>query len=316
MRGSERCAPRRIVPAQDSGRIRRVSSEISPSPPSLASSGEGASRSDIDAVRRRVHEHPFWYHTIDVAPGVTTPGWFDLRHVADELPWPDVAGKRCLDIGTFDGFFAFELERRGAAEVIAIDVEDHLAWDWPADYRSAGLLRDPAFTGPPKGAGFRLLAELLGSQVEWRQLNIYDLEPEAIGEFDVVTCGSLLLHLRDPIRALEAVRSVVAPHGAFLSSEEIEPYLSLLRGRPLFKLDGSGRNCQWWLANAAGHRRMLFAAGFEVVDVSRPFVLRFNEHPKPGRSLREVAGQVVNRAVTRDPYPGVLHRAALTRVRV
>ena len=24
-----------------------------------------------------------WYHSIDVAPGVTTPGWFDLRHAVD-----------------------------------------------------------------------------------------------------------------------------------------------------------------------------------------------------------------------------------------
>src|SRR5690606_2603762 len=72
----------------------------------------------VDEMRRAVDDHPFWYHTIDVAPGVTTKGWFDLRGVVDLMPWPDVRGKRCLDIGTFDGFFAFELERRGAAEVV------------------------------------------------------------------------------------------------------------------------------------------------------------------------------------------------------
>ncbi len=279
-------------------------------------SDERAASVDIAELRTRLYEHPFWYHTIDVAPGVTTPGWFDLRHVVDDLPWPNVAGKRCLDIGTFDGFFAFELERRGAAEVVAIDVEDHLKWDWPPDYRSAELSRDPGFSGPPKGAGFRLIAELTNSKVQWKPLNIYDLDPEVVGSFDVVICGSLLLHLRDPIRALEAVRSVVATNGTFMSSEQIEPYLSIVRNRPLFKLDGSGRNCQWWLANAAGHKRMLFAAGFEVLDASRPFVLRFNEHPKPGNSLRERALKAFNRRATGDPNPGVLHRAVLTRVRV
>ena len=36
-------------------------------------------------MQRAVDDHPFWYHTIDVAPGVTTPGWFDLRpHGTDE----------------------------------------------------------------------------------------------------------------------------------------------------------------------------------------------------------------------------------------
>ncbi|MFH4351513.1 hypothetical protein WAJ70_20705, partial [Acinetobacter baumannii] len=87
-------------------------------------------------MQRAVDAHPFWYHTIDVVPGVTTPGWFDLRPVVDLLPWPDVRGKRCLDIGTYDGYLAFELERRGASEVVAVDVEDHLLWDWPPDYRA------------------------------------------------------------------------------------------------------------------------------------------------------------------------------------
>ena len=34
-------------------------------------------------MQARIDAHPFWYHTIDVAPGVTTPGWFDLRHALD-----------------------------------------------------------------------------------------------------------------------------------------------------------------------------------------------------------------------------------------
>ena len=73
----------------------------------------------VDAV-------PLWYHTLELAPGVVTPGWFDLRPIVSLLPWPDVRGKRCLDVGTYDGFLAFELERRGAAEVVATDISDHI----------------------------------------------------------------------------------------------------------------------------------------------------------------------------------------------
>src|SRR5207244_1994191 len=80
-------------------------------------------REEIDALQ--------WYHTLELAPGVLTPGWFDLRDLARDIPWPDLTGKRCLDVGTFDGFWAFEMERRGAAEVVAIDVLDPLRWDWP-----------------------------------------------------------------------------------------------------------------------------------------------------------------------------------------
>src|SRR3712207_6187384 len=73
-----------------------------------------------------------WYHTIEVAPGVETPGWHDCRPIVGEIPFPaSLEGKRCLDVGSFDGFWAFEMERRGAAEVVAIDVNVPEQWDWP-----------------------------------------------------------------------------------------------------------------------------------------------------------------------------------------
>jgi len=64
-----------------------------------------------------------WYHTLELAPGVVTPGGFDLRDMPDKVGLPaSLGGQRCLDVGTFDGFWAFELERRGASEVLALDV--------------------------------------------------------------------------------------------------------------------------------------------------------------------------------------------------
>src|SRR6478672_7410803 len=72
-----------------------------------------------------------WYHTLELAPGVVTPGWLDHRGILADIPLPpSLAGKRCLDVGTFNGFWAFEMERRGG-EVVAIDVLDPVRWDWP-----------------------------------------------------------------------------------------------------------------------------------------------------------------------------------------
>ena len=271
---------------------------------------------EAQELRRRVEAHPFWYHTIDITPDIATPGWFDLRPVVDLMPWPDVQGKRCLDIGTFDGYLAFELERRGASEVVAIDVDDHLLWDWPPDYREKDLARDPGFSGPPKGDGFRLAKELLHSKVDLRPLSIYDLDPAEIGTFDVVVLGSLLLHLRDPIRALEAVRQVT--DGVPLSSDQIEVGLTLKsRKQPLFTLNGSGGACQWFNFNAAGHERLLFAAGFEIERRSKPYIVQFNKHPSHfPKSLRQVIRRAGTRYLTGGNEVGVLHQALLARPRI
>jgi tRNA (mo5U34)-methyltransferase len=272
-----------------------------------------------ETAQERINGHKFWYHTIDVAPGVSTPGWFDTRPVVDLLPWPDVQGKRCLDIGTFDGFLAFELERRGAAEVMAIDIPDHNLWDWPPDYRAAGMPTDPGFEFDlPRGTGFKLVKELKGSEADWRPLSVYDLDPADVGTFDVVVMGSILLHLRDPLRALEAVHSVVAPGGFLLSSDQIEVGMTLQsRRKPLFTLNGSGGMCQWFNFNAAGHERMLFAAGFEVLQRSKPFIERFNHHPNsPPKTVRQLIRRLGHRYLTGSSAEGVLHQALLTTSRL
>lgn len=213
------------------------------------------------SMAQRVAELPVWYHTIDLPGGVTTPGWFDLRPVVARLPWPDVTGLRCLDVGTYDGFLAFELERRGAAEVVATDLADHALWDWPVDVRAHGPERLALLAGPDKGAGFRIAAEALGSRVDRRTISVYDLSPQTVGTFDVVVMGSLLLHLRDPLRALMAVRSVCS--GALLSMESVDPRLTALHRRtPIARINGVGDLLQWSEPNVAGHRRWVQAGGF------------------------------------------------------
>ena len=210
-----------------------------------------------------------WYHTLELAPGVVTPGWFDTREVPSRLPIPaSLAGRRCLDLGTFDGFWAFEMERRGAAEVVALDVLDPHGWDWPADSDPAVV--EALAARKRGGAGFELARRALGSRVERIERSVYELDPDRDGRFGFVYLGSLLLHLRDPVRALERVRAVL--EGELLIVDVVDPWLSLLHPRrPLATLDARGRPW-WWQSNLAGLQRMVRAAGLR--PVGRPGFVR------------------------------------------
>jgi tRNA (mo5U34)-methyltransferase len=263
------------------------------------------------ALRAEIHRNQLWYHTMELAPGVVTPGWFDLRPVVDRFPWPDVRGKRCLDVGTYDGFLAFELEKRGASEVIALDIEDHSEWDWPARLRATGGEELAKLAGPEKGLGFKIAAKALDSKVTRVGGTVYKLPTLGLGQFDVVVCGSLMLHLRDPVVALEAIRQVC--DGEFLSSECIDLRLTLLHPkRPFARLDGVTDLCQWWLPNVACHLQMLQSAGFDIVRRGRPYADPFgSRHPKPGPGMHNRVVSAVRR--NRLGNDGVPHVAVLAR---
>jgi len=228
-----------------------------------------------EAVRQAVSSVRGWYHTLDLPHGVVTPGWFDVRPIAARLPWPDVEGTRCLDIGTWDGFYAFELEKRGAAEVVATDIASHDEWDHLPGTASQAAEYHTAVIGE-KGRGFIVAAECLGSSVRRQFVNVYDLSPETVGTFDIVVCGALLLHLRDPFRALAAVASVC--RGMFLSVEEVDGGFGSVAGLQDLVLRGS--NGQWAVPTVRGHRRMLEMAGFRVEQTVGPFAEPFGKaHP-------------------------------------
>jgi tRNA (mo5U34)-methyltransferase len=263
---------------------------------------------DREELRAEVDSNPIWYHTLDLGDGVETPGWFDLRPIVDRFPWPDVEGKRCLDVATYDGFLAFELERRGAREVVATDIAHHASWDWLPRERRSGVAFLDSQAGT-KGRGFEIAARALGSKVERVFVNVYDLTPAELGQFDVVVCGSLLLHLRDPFRALAAIHGVCS--GAFLSLETVDLGLSaLFRRRPVLHLEAvDGR---WLIPSVAAHRRMLEVAGFDVERTSRPYAIPLGAgHPPPDRSVPGRARDLARRATaggTGVPMSAVLSR--------
>jgi tRNA (mo5U34)-methyltransferase len=251
-----------------------------------------------------------WYHTLDLAPGLETPGYFDLRPLLPGFPLPpSLSGRRCLDVGTFDGFWAFEMERRGANEVVGIDVLDPRRWDWPAESEAA--TRDAIGARKARGAGFEVARRALGSAVERRELSVYELDPAEIGSFDLVYVGSLLLHLRDPIGALERVRAVCS--GQLLLCDAVQGGLARLHRRPVARLDAVGRPW-WWRPNLRALVRMVESAGFALTRPPQRVRLPAGAgHPRAGRlSPRQLASragrEIALTAALGDPHAVIVAR--------
>jgi len=228
-----------------------------------------------------------WYQTIDLPGGVVTPGFVDHREQVDLYGLPEsLEGKRCLDVATFDGFWAFEMERRGAAEVVGIDVHSLRDCDIPANFRKD---YEQSVAGNVKGFGFAYAKAQLGSKARRRVLSVYELSPATIGTFDFVFLSDLLIHLRDPLRALEAVWSVT--RGEAIIAEVMDPELES-KGeeramRFMLSLDEYS-GCLWWYPTSSAWEAMLRLARFsEVEEVSR-----FDLATRPGGRLPKVVYRV------------------------
>lgn len=237
------------------------------------------SATDADALKQEVERYP-WYHTIDLGNGVVTNGMFDHRPVLDRYPIPaDLSGMRCLDVATMDGYWAFEMERRGAASVTAIDLEDPSQLDWPVALRA----QHEKTIDESKGERFAIAKRALRSNVERVLLSVYDLTPD-LGMFDFVFCGDLLLHLKDPITPVENIRSVCTGSAVIAN---VITRVRFQEKRPLAEIDGID-NFSWWVTNMAGLVRIVRAAGFARVTECEPFELTYSAGSDDWAGLRGV----------------------------
>ena len=231
-----------------------------------------------------------WYHTLELAPGHVTEGMFDLRPYVDRYGLPErMDGMRALDIGTWDGFWAFEMERRGA-EVVALDLDDEAQLDWPPRARPAVYHRDR------RGEGFEIVRDLRGSGVERITRSVYDALPEDLGTFDLVFCGSVIMHLRDQLLALERIAALC--RGTFISAEEYDRATGLLPFPAARYRADRGKSVIFWQPSAQLWGRMLHTAGFDSVHRHGRFTLK----ARGGWGVRHVvhhASQAIQTAGTR-----------------
>ena len=195
----------------------------------------------------------------------------------------DLHGKRALDVGTFDGFWAFELERRGA-EVVAIDVERVDGARSGRRTTGSGSSERCETLGVQLGGGFELAAAGARTRARRRVVcDVLELTPEAIGgPVDVAFMGALLIHLRDPVLALERVFGALEPGG------ELVPARARVAAAVAASPAAAGRApadaetpFNWWRPNWATLKAWLETAGF--TEIRRTTVRR----PPQRRPMRD-----------------------------
>ena len=169
------------------------------------------------------------------------------------------AGQRVLDVGTFDGFYAFLAEHRGAARVVAVDNEQYVAWvkaRWGIELEG--------------GEGFRAIAELLGSRVEYVRGDALALVDT--GErFDVVVCFGILHRVENPLGLLRAPRASAGARWAD-ARRDLRSRGRRPRPEPLIEVHAPGEvyrgdDYVYWGFGAGGLSALATHAGFARVTI-------------------------------------------------
>src|ERR1051326_2903092 len=180
-----------------------------------------ASSMNAREFEERCRDLSWWYHSYYFDNGFCVRGDYDIGADVADYGFPaSMEGLRVLDVGTGAGWFSFYFEQLGA-EVVTVDARGYCDFDvygrpGYSSVEEEGRLPDrrgedgtPIYYSPVS-RGFWIMKDILHSRVEYLNSRVYDIRPELFHgrKFDLVFLGAILCHLRDPIGALMAVRSV------------------------------------------------------------------------------------------------------------
>jgi tRNA (mo5U34)-methyltransferase len=208
-----------------------------------------------------------WFHRIDLGGGLYTKTESVMGEPVDHPagPWETIGkclpeslrGKSVLDVGCNAGFYAIEAKRRGAARVLGVDGQrQHV--------RQAVFVR-----------------KALGLDIEYRRMNVYELNRRTVGEFDVTLALGLIYHLKHLVLALEnlyeVTRELLVVETAVMPPERtpasfIHPLGEAeMRLHPLAYVENpSGAKEQvfnWFLPGVEALKALLGQTGFQEVEV-------------------------------------------------
>lgn len=238
-----------------------------------------------------------WYHRIDLGHGIVTPGreysdlWDMIRRTRAHV---DYAGKRVLDVASWDGMWAFEAERLGAATVVASEVQY-------AAYSTFLLCRDIRRSKviPYYNCSCYQLYE---------RLDDFLLESNPVGAgpdaryFDIVQNFGLLYHLRDPFYAMSQVRSVLKRGGKAIFETAVildddDSYM-LHNGYPHQEPRVYPDASTWWAMTVPCFLEMINASLFRVLPETLETIHQFDVK---GRKIGRAS--VVAEAVGISEFP-------------
>ena len=144
-----------------------------------------------DEIKKRINHSNYWFHSIKLGSKVTTPGIYfqaNWDRILKTIP-NDLSGKTVLDVGARTGGYAFECEKRGAKEILAIDNWQNQGPDGSRD------------------KPFQICKEILDSKVEMMELDFFDIE-SLNRKFDIILFLGVIYHLMDPLLAIKKIYNV------------------------------------------------------------------------------------------------------------
>jgi 2-polyprenyl-3-methyl-5-hydroxy-6-metoxy-1,4-benzoquinol methylase len=172
-------------------------------------------------------------------------GIFDLEPHLPEYHFPTLTGKKVIDVGCATGFFSRHFAKNGAV-VTAVDID------------TGGVRK----TNEREKLGLNIL-----------EMNCFDMKFE--NEFDMVFCGSLLLHVLYPMELLRLLKRAVKPGGKLvIASAALRskgPEIRVYSRREL-RSETSTDEAIWWIS-AAAQLTMLENEGFEKCEKVGTFIL-------------------------------------------
>jgi tRNA (mo5U34)-methyltransferase len=192
----------------------------------------------------------YWFHSIDLGNGVITPGSKSvdlLRAESDAIFGPlDLRHKSVLDIGAWNGNFSFEAKRRHATRVLATD---HHCW-----------------TPEVKGRDtFHLAKAALNLEIEELDIDVPELTPDRVGQFDVVLFLGVFYHLVDPIQALQNLATLTKEVAVVESHLDLgnldRPAMVFYPGAEL-----NNDPTNWWGPNRLCMEALLTLVGFGRIE--------------------------------------------------
>jgi tRNA (mo5U34)-methyltransferase len=192
----------------------------------------------------------YWFDSIDLGNGVVTPGSKSLdllRAEADAIFGPvQLRGKSVLDIGAWNGNFSFEAKRRQAARVLATD---HHCWTKEVKGRHT----------------FHLAKAALNLEIEELDIDVPELTPDRVGQFDVVLFLGVVYHLVDPIQALRNLATLTKEVAVVESHLDLgnldRPAMVFYPGAEL-----NNDPTNWWGPNRLCMEALLTLVGFGRIE--------------------------------------------------